>query len=55
MFFLFLLDKIGHCVHPKKMGPLGTRICIVVGAIVHNIVIEWQLELPSQQHVLQEL
>jgi hypothetical protein len=45
-FFFFFLDVFEHCVHCKIMGPFGAQSFIVVVAIVHNVVEEWQLELP---------
>lgn len=45
-FFFFFFDVVGHCVHFKTMGPFGAQSFIVVVAIVHNVVEEWQLELP---------
>jgi hypothetical protein len=49
MHFLFLLEVPKHCVHPKTMGPLGARNSIVTVTTIHNIIIEWQLDLPSQR------
>ncbi len=50
---IFLLDVPKHCIHPKTMGLLGAPSFVVVAPTMHCA--EWQLELPPQRHVLQEL